>query len=411
MDNTACLAVGGTPSQKLVVVFCFWFLCAGAMAQDQDVLCNAGSGSFRAAFMNTGISVQVGASRTGELASRSCQATLDWSTHALVIVKNAAQVDVDVFGADIGLEKPVAAFQVKMSDDICCREYQIYSLSAPPKLLRTITGADTFSAADKDLDGRVEIWTDDAAAINHFDGLSLAEFDLPPPVVLRFSKGKLFDVSAEFPSYFDEQIANLRRQLNSNGLHDFKASDGLLVSDQASSAERMHRLRTVKAAILEIVWCYLYSGRQQQAWAQLEEMWPSGDTDRIRAAILHGRASGIAAQVDGVLLASSKRNKHAPVFDVVNVSPEQKSDITPPEPIMLNRPPLLGTSGQVQSPTETVLQLVIDEAGKVRSADPVEKGMSDPALIDATAGWKFIPAFKDGRSVACKTRMSISLRQ
>ncbi len=41
---------------------------------------------------------------------------------------------------------------------------------------------------------------------------------------------------------------------------------------------------------------------------------------------------------------------------------------------------------------EVVLDLVIDAAGKVRSAAPVDttKGM-DAGLLDATTEWKFIP--------------------
>jgi len=51
--------------------------------------------------------------------------------------------------------------------------YKIYSLREPPALLRSISGGEFFSAADTDLDGRVEIWTDDAASVTSFDNLLL----------------------------------------------------------------------------------------------------------------------------------------------------------------------------------------------------------------------------------------------
>jgi hypothetical protein len=45
----------------------------------------------------------------------------------------------------------------------------------------------------------------------------------------------------------------------------------------------------VKAKVLEIVWAYVYSGREQQAWRSLTEMWPVTDADRIPTAILNAR--------------------------------------------------------------------------------------------------------------------------
>jgi hypothetical protein len=49
---------------------------------------------------------------------------------------------------------------------------------------------------------------------------------------------------------------------------------------------------------------------------------------------------------------------------------------------------------------------VIDAAGKVRSAK--EEGKTEKDLMNATADWKFIPAFKDGRPVASRLRLGIT---
>jgi len=61
----------------------------------------------------------------------------------------------------------------------------------------------------------------------------------------------------------------------------------------------MHRLRLTKIKVLEIVWAYLYSGREQEAWQALTDMWPTSDFERVRAALTSARASGIPGQLDG----------------------------------------------------------------------------------------------------------------
>jgi len=354
--------------------------------------------------------VQVGASRNAALSTRSCVALLSWSNHTLTAANNVPEIDIDAFGVDLGVGAPVAAFQIKTSATSCCVEYQLYSLTKPPHVLRSITGADAFSAADIDLDGRVEIWTTDAAAVDGFEGLRLAELDFAPPVVLRFSAHKLLDVSAEFQAEFDGRIASVQKELTPGDLRAFKATDGKLASSDLSSAEYIHKLRTVKAKILEIFWCYLYSGREQQAWRSLGEMWPAGDVARIRAAILSARTHGIISQLDGISAGrSTKTIRHAVLFNAVSSPSGQKLELTPPESILLNRPPLIDGSGN--SSSDAVLDLVIDSAGKVRSAKPSGRVAVDAGLIRASLGWKFIPAFKNGRAVACRTRLSVSPKQ
>ena len=377
-------------------------------AQEHDVLCSEGSGSFEAE-SHTGVAIQVRAARNGGLASRTCEATLAWNKQSLIIATGVSQLDVDAFDVDLGLEAPVAALQVKKMDSDCCREYQIFSLERPPRLLRTIVGGDFFSAADTDLDGRVEIWTDDAGAVSNFENLAGTELDSAPTIVLRFAHGRLLDVSSEFQLYFDHEIAGIRKGLDSEGLQDFKRTDGRISPDAPLSAERLHRLRGVKAKILEIVWCNLYSGREQEAWHTLAEMWPAADLDRIRAAIVSARARGISAQVNGVSTGvPANRTKRLTIFDAASAS-ANKSEVIPPEPILLRRPP---PSGPDLPQSELLLELVIDSAGKVRSAEGAGKTKSvDADLIHAATGWKFIPAFKAGRAVASRLRLAVSLKR
>jgi hypothetical protein len=168
----------------------------------------------------------------------------------------------------------------------------------------------------------------------------------------------------------------------------------------------------VKIKVLEIVWSYLYSGREQEAWRSLAEMWPASDVNRVRATALDARAHGIRAEVDGVSTGGpGGKKKRVALFDVTSGSAPNKSGIVSPRPIQLRRPP---SSAPEQSlpESELLLDLVIDSAGKVRSAEPDGKmKWVDPDLLNATAEWKFIPAFKGGRPVASRLRLAVSLKR
>ena len=388
-------------------------LCLG-QPQAGSILCRGGSGTFDAEF-RTGVAVHVGAARengTATLATRACEAKLGWEKQELVVVTGASQVDLDAFGVDFGNGEPAAAFQIKKSDSDCCADYRIYSLTRPPRLLRTITGGESFSAADTDLDGRVEIWAGDGT-VNGFESLTLSELDSVPTAEFRFAHGKLLDVSSEFPAFFDHQISAARSGIDPQDLLVFKTSDGRLVEAVTpASAERLHRMRVVKAKALEIVWAYLYSGREPDAWRSLAEMWPPSDVDRIRTAILKARTLGIARQADDSAAdLPPKKRKHARVFDARSFSgPGRKLEVVPPKAILLEFPP--ATEGSAQGGPEELLDLVIDAAGKVRSADGAGASKQVPqAHIAAAATWKFIPAFQDGQAVASRMRISVSPKQ
>lgn len=389
---------------------------SACQAQTRPVLCSRGDGNFEAEF-RTGVGLRVEAARNGELATRVCEATLNWDGQQLVIAAGAAQLDVDAFGVnlDLGVGAPVAALQVKKSDAECCMAYRIYSLLKPPRLLRTITGGDFFSAADTDLDGRVEIWTDDAAAVDGFEHLELSSLDAAPTMVLRFAHGQLLDVSSEFQPDFDRQVEKLRAELDPQDLRDFKSSDGRLAPTASFSLEALHRrdrLQAAKIKVLEIVWSYLYSGREQEAWHSLTDLWPAADVDRIRAAILTARARGIRAQVNGASAGVPTGGRtQASIYDALIVE-AGKPELVPPQPILLRRPPPLGASEQGLAAAEVRLALVVDSAGKVRSAQPVDSAeWVDTGLKAATANWKFIPAFKDGRAVASRIGFVVSLKR
>ena len=417
---------------KLLLAMFFCVPPVPCRGQTYDVLCRNGFGSFYTTF-STGVLVSVGAVKKSGLALRLCQASLGWNEHTLQLESHAAQVDIDVLGADLGLRTPVIALQVKRSELDPLMKYEIYSLKRPPRLLRTITGGDYYSAADTDMDGRIEIWTDDAGVVNGFDNIPLSALDFAPNVVLRFEHERLIDVSSEFQSHYDRQIAIVRAHLGTQQLIDFKNSDGSLsVTGPVLAESTLHSLIVTKIKVLEIVWCYLYSGRDKAAWEALGAMWPTADFERIRKLILEAQVRGIRAQIDGVSQGSSLhhfKRKQTMIYDRLSYAePNEGNPLSwsykrgmggPPNPehsfegdsdpveIFLRRPPSPDPDAlRSELDTQVTVDLVIDAAGKVRSA--TAEGKPDQELIDATADWKFIPAFREGRPVASRLRIGVT---
>ena len=381
--------------------FCQW--------QPSSILCNAGSGKFDAE-SPTHVAVHIAATKQGSLSMRSCTATLNWGNQSLIVATAAAQVDLDVFAGDFGDAVPVTAFLIKQADSDCCMQYAIYSLKKPPRLLRTIAGGEFFSASDIDLDGNVEIFTEDAFAVRDFDHITLGEMDLAPPLVLRFVHSHLQDVSAEFQPYFDRCISELRAAVSARELEEFKNSNGALAKmGPGTSAQDLHRLRSAKIKVLEIVWTYLYSGRENEAWKALAEMWPARDIDRIRSALLAVRARGIRSQIDGTITAPTKAKKRrTQILNAIALpEPGGALDATPPRAILLQRPMILQQDEQ-----EVLLELILDKAGKVRSAEmPGSAKKVNGDLLNAALNWKFIPALRGGRPVASRFRIAVSGKQ
>jgi hypothetical protein len=246
-----------------------------------------------------------------------CTASLSSKQQELLVEADAAEIDLDAFGVDFGTGTPAAAFEIKKSEEDCCFEYRIYSLAKPFRLLRTLTGAGFFGASDVDFDGRIEIWASDGAAVDGIETLGLGEIDFPPIVVFRFAHGRLLDVSAEFQAYFDQEIDSIRAEIVPRDLQNFKNSDGKLMEMATpANVERLHRLRVMKIKVLEIVWAYLYSGRDEQAWHSLAEMWPPGDFDRIRGALLQARARGLHREADATSAGPPAKKKKVRIFNM-----------------------------------------------------------------------------------------------
>ncbi len=363
-----------------------------------DTLCAGGSKAFQSTF-RTGVAVEVGPVMKGGLAARLCRATLSWDGQKLLIADGVAEIDLDLFGADLGTGEPVAAFQIKKSAAVCCVAYQIYSLIKPPHLIRTLHGGGYFRAGDTNLDGRVEIWADDSAAVSGLEGLHTGTMEFPPTLLLRFDHGRLLDFTSEFQPYFDQAIAEVRQQISPQEIQRFKQRAMAGPTRGASPPDDVSREGRMKTRILEVVWAYLYSGRQDAAWDALREMWPDGDLSRVATGITGARARGLRSQLDGVAgPASLAPPEHTRIYTY----PQQ-----PARPIMVR---------YYRSRSSTMLRrrvrvdLVVDCAGKVWSAEVAGKDKAvRESVKHATVNWKFIPAFVNGHPVASRLRMTISL--
>jgi len=374
-------------AMDLARLLLFGALASACHAQSHGVVCRDGTGGFDAVFP-TGVAVQVGAEHRDGLATRKCEGTLLWDKQKLEVAATAAEVDVDALGIDLGLGTPVVTFQAKKVESECCMTLQIYSLQRPPKLLRTITGGSFFSTADTDLDGQIEIWTNDAAVMEGFESPNVGRPEFAPAVVLRFVHGRLLDVGSEFAGYFDGEIARARGELDPEALREFKESTGRLPpTAYFSQGDLRHsqNLERTKVRVLQIIWAYLYSGRKAEAWKSLAEMWPAADLERIRGALSSVRARGILSQTDGTSAATQPHSGVAKVFDLRTQAPpmtdipwgksmrtEKRSEIIPPAPILIERRAPVGASEADLALPELLVELVIDSAGKVRSA-PVSR--------------------------------------
>src|SRR5438552_2301132 len=199
------------PMKLLVLV---GVLLAGAfLSEVHDVLCKEGNTSFEAA-LPTGVTVTISPQKTNRFSTRACQAVLRWDKQTLALASGVPVLDLDMFGPELSPGLPVAAIASAKAADKCCMTYDIYALTKPPRLLHTITGGGFFEAADTDLDGDVEIWTDDSRAVDGFEGLTTAEIEFVPAYVLRLDHGRLLDASSEFKPFFDDVIRQVRSTIN-----------------------------------------------------------------------------------------------------------------------------------------------------------------------------------------------------
>ena len=101
-----------------------------------------------------------------------------------------------------------------------------------------------------------------------------------PTVYIRFVRGRPTDAGSLFKALYDEEIAQARARIKPAALEYFHSRN---IYDDTETASN----------VLQIVLAYLYSGREEQAWKELNAMWPPADVERIKAEILKARTNGI----------------------------------------------------------------------------------------------------------------------
>jgi hypothetical protein len=192
----------------------------------------------------------------------------------------------DISGNDINQSgAPDVVFDTYTGNQGCCFEYTIVSLGKSPAVVRKIQNQVPLHF-HKQTDGSVVIRTGDGA----FDLFMLSNAEsVFPEVWLRLEGSELKDISGEFTPEYDEKIAKARSELTPVALEKFRSSDfhQQLYGDQHETVRR----------VLIVVLNYLYSGREDQAWQALDEMWPPADESRVRSLILERRKRGLLAQV------------------------------------------------------------------------------------------------------------------
>lgn len=167
----------------------------------------------------------------------------------------------------------------------CCYTYVVVSLAQNPRVLRAFH--DQFPVSfEKQADGTVLIHAPDGV----FDYFLVPHPDaVIPQLLLQLEGNKLVDVSARFAQLYDKQIDQARSQLTPADLEKFRKSSygDRLFTDQIPTVRQ----------VLTVVLAYLYSGREQEAWETLHQLWPAADVMRVRSLILERRARGLLAEV------------------------------------------------------------------------------------------------------------------
>jgi hypothetical protein len=198
-----------------------------------------------------------------------------WAITPVSINAPAAQpgrVDLNQDGiADVVLEG-------SPSGGRCCWTYWFVLGGDKPAVRQVESAAPAVFQAGS---GGIDIVLRDSA-FDEFDGVKGQT--VAPPVVLRFAGTSLADVSAKHAELYDAEIRRAEQELAPSLRARLR---GVRNSDQLATATREGALA------LRIVLSYLYSGRGDEAWRAVTNLWPAFDQQRIIDAIRHAYRMGI----------------------------------------------------------------------------------------------------------------------
>jgi hypothetical protein len=222
----------------------------------------------------------VSAPKTNEVVCRS--SLVDPAGHVTPLLKDW---DVSIHqgtGEDLfGDGDPSLVLEGYSGGAHCCYTYEIVSLGETPVILRPIRNETPFFFFKDPASKQFRVLTSDGA-FDYFDGMchACAPF---PRVVLQVDNSGLHDVSANFVEQYDSEIALARAKIAEGDMQKFIVAD----------------FEGAKKIVLEIVFSYLYSEREAEAWQALGEMWPAADRERIKTLIVKTRSNGILSKLAG----------------------------------------------------------------------------------------------------------------
>lgn len=168
----------------------------------------------------------------------------------------------------------------------CCFTYTIVSLQKNPRTIRKISNASALTF-EKQPDGTVLIRGAESS-LDYF--LIPHPMAVVPQIFLKLRGADLVDVSDQFQPQYDKLINEARNELTTAEMEKFRASryNDKMFTDQLPTVRR----------VLTIVLNYLYSGREEQGWQALNDLWPASDQSRVKNLIQQRRGRGLWAQLN-----------------------------------------------------------------------------------------------------------------
>jgi hypothetical protein len=168
----------------------------------------------------------------------------------------------------------------------CCFTYTVIALGKTLQPIRKIQSRSHLEF-EKQKDGSVLIEGDESS-LDYF--LVPHPMAVVPKVFLKMQGDQLVDVSDQFQPEYDKLIEQARSQLTPADLEKFRNSryNDKMFTDQLPTEQN----------VLIIVLNYLYSGREEQGWKALNELWPGSDRERVKNLILQRRGRGLLAQLN-----------------------------------------------------------------------------------------------------------------
>ena len=211
---------------------------------------------------------------TGSKSTTGKRVATDWA----VSINALSGTDVNGDG------KPDLIVQGYSGGAHCCYTYLVINLTQGLPVVREIRNQVPVIFKSRD-DGRVELNTGEGV----FDYFLVPHANsVIPKLFMRLDGDQLVDLSSEHTADYDHEIEKARSELTleeSDKLKKSTYSQGMLF-DQLPTVQK----------VLTIVLNYLYSGRQDQAWQALDEMWPPADKERVEKLILERRSRGMLSQ-------------------------------------------------------------------------------------------------------------------